>query len=435
MERRFVLFIVLSMAVLIGNFALQAWLRGRQPPPVAQAKGDGKANGKAEQKKGENNQAEIKAPDAKAEEPAKPDGTKPADDAAAEADAPEAKPQWFTLGSADPSDQSPYRLLVTLTSQGAAIERIELSSARYRDLEDRSGYLGHLACEDTPGASGVKVNVVGKATPADLAHIEVGDIISQIDSTPISDTAQFVKVLAQTRPNQDVEITVNRNGMPQKLTATLGRRPLEVVRPEVMRKGTESIPEALEVVGTSPHDPFSYLLTLWQVDDKKLADDAALDAELAGINLRTVHWDAEQIGDTVKFTRDLKKLGLRIVKTYTIAKPDGDQPGYHLTLTIEIQNIGDSVRKVAYQLDGPTSLPTEGWWYATRISRDWGGGSAKYCLVTAGPFAGAYQPGGHCRWKAGSAVPLRRARNLARLRGCGRTVFRVCVAATAVQRS
>ena len=27
---------------------------------------------------------------------------------------------------------------------------------------------------------------------------------------------------------------------------------------------------------------------------------------------------------------------------------------------------------MTYALDGPTGLPTEGWWYASRISRSWG---------------------------------------------------------------
>ena len=35
-------------------------------------------------------------------------------------------------------------MLVTLSSEGASLARLELSSERYRDLEDRSGYLGHL---------------------------------------------------------------------------------------------------------------------------------------------------------------------------------------------------------------------------------------------------------------------------------------------------
>ena len=77
--------------------------------------------------------------------------------------------------------------------------------------------------------------------------------------------------------------------------------------------------------------------------------------------------------DTIVFSRELKKLGLKVIKTYRIAKVDATEPGYHLTLTVEIKNAGDSPRKVAYQLDGPTGLPTEGWWYATRISRNWSG--------------------------------------------------------------
>jgi YidC/Oxa1 family membrane protein insertase len=373
-ERRFVLFIVLSMAVLIGNFLFQAWLRGKQPPqPVAQQKIEEK---KADEKKDEKKPAQQQPAD-KENNQAKPADEKVA--AAAEAapadaaEAPEPKPEWFTLGSADPSENNRYRLLVTFSNQGAAVERIELSNARFRDLEDRSGYLGHLAAEDTPGGDGVKINVVGAGTPADVAQMHPGDVITQIDTTPIVDAAQFVKVLSGTRPDQKIEISIRRNGNPLSLTATLGRRPLEVVRPEAMRKGKEEIPEPLSIVSSAGHDPFSYLLTLWQVDDHKLADDAALDAELPGVNLRSVHWETEKAGDTVKFTRDLKKLGLRVIKTYTIAKPQGDQPGYHLTLKIEIQNIGETARKVAYQLDGPTGLPTEGWWYATRIARDWGG--------------------------------------------------------------
>ena len=50
--------------------------------------------------------------------------------------------RWLTLGSANPDD--PYRMLVTLTNKGAAVTRIELSSPKYRDIDHRNGYLGHL---------------------------------------------------------------------------------------------------------------------------------------------------------------------------------------------------------------------------------------------------------------------------------------------------
>ena len=63
---------------------------------------------------------------------------------------PEVPEQWVTLGSADEHD--PYRMLVTLTNRGAAVARIELSSPRYCDIDNRYGYLGHLVMDsdDSP---------------------------------------------------------------------------------------------------------------------------------------------------------------------------------------------------------------------------------------------------------------------------------------------
>ena len=57
-------------------------------------------------------------------------------------------------------------MLVTLSNEGASVARLELSSERYRDLEDRSGYLGHLVMDDTDKGPGCLVQVVGAGTPA-----------------------------------------------------------------------------------------------------------------------------------------------------------------------------------------------------------------------------------------------------------------------------
>ena len=73
-------------------------------------------------------------------------------------------------------------------------------------------------------------------------------------------------------------------------------------------------------------------------------------------------------------------MGLEITKTYRLAKvpkdalKDGNFPAYHLEFEIEIRNIGGQAHKVAYRLDGPNGLPTEGKWYAYKVSRNWGGG-------------------------------------------------------------
>ena len=63
-------------------------------------------------------------------------------------------------------------MLVTLTSRGAAIERIELADEQFHDQDDRGGYLGHLALAEADG--GCRVGVVGTDTPAQAAGIEAG---------------------------------------------------------------------------------------------------------------------------------------------------------------------------------------------------------------------------------------------------------------------
>jgi YidC/Oxa1 family membrane protein insertase len=381
-EKRFILFVVLSVAILIGNILFQSWMRGNQPPqPVAQQKAGEEAKDDAK-KKGVGNEAvgpaAKKDGDKDAEKPAaeKPAAEKPAVQpavvgAAAEADVPL---KYFTLGSADAAATNPYRLLATFTNAGAAVERIEMSSPRFRDLEDRSGYLGHLAAEDVPGGVGARINVVGKGTPADGAGLKAGDVIKEVNGHVLSDALSLVTALSDTHPGDNIEIVVSRDGGDVSLKAQLGRRPLEVVRPEVM-KG--NIPEVLQVVPPTGHDPFSFLFTLWQADKDKLPDDAKLDQELPGVELRNKNWNGKQIdADTVEFTRTIPKLGLEFVKRYKIAQhdeKDPDQPSYHLTLELEIRNVGDAERTVAYQLDGPTGLPTEGWWFSNRISREWGG--------------------------------------------------------------
>ena len=68
-------------------------------------------------------------------------------------------------------------MLVYLTNRGAAIERVEMNSPRYRDLENYSGYLGYLAPADAGGA-GALVRIVGAGTPAAQVGIAPGDVIT-----------------------------------------------------------------------------------------------------------------------------------------------------------------------------------------------------------------------------------------------------------------
>jgi YidC/Oxa1 family membrane protein insertase len=163
---RYVLFMVLAVGILVLNSFINP---PRKPlvqnkPPAQQAEKENPTpEGEASSSEGEKGTPESVAAGAAAKEPGagevggkaasagQPESSGPGDtekEKAAGAEAPETAiparvappPKLITLGSADPA--SPYRELVTLTNLGAAVVRDELNSPRFRDLEDRSGYLG-----------------------------------------------------------------------------------------------------------------------------------------------------------------------------------------------------------------------------------------------------------------------------------------------------
>ncbi len=126
-------------------------------------------------------------------------------------------------------------------------------------------------------------------------------------------------MLKGTKPEQKIDLTFTREGQSQTVAVTLAWRPSEVVQPE---SGTPiSRGKSIQVAMPEEHDPFSYLLTLWQVDDQKLRDNAELDAELQGVRLRSSYWTGKQVdADTVEFTRPLTNLGLEAVKRYRLCQ-------------------------------------------------------------------------------------------------------------------
>jgi YidC/Oxa1 family membrane protein insertase len=346
-ERRYVVFFAIALAIVISNQMLQAWLFPTPPPAAVVDKepavpvADPAVNDKEAE-----NEPEAEAPPA-ADGFTETAEDLPADDAAART--------RFTLGSLDPSD--PARMLVTLTSRGAAIERIELSNDRFHDQEDRSGYLGHLAAESTP--KGCRVTVVGPGTPAALAGLRTGDVIVQIAGAATADPAALADVLSATRSGKRVAIDVLRGNEKVSLEAVLGRRPLEAVRPEF--RGRPVIDP-----DTQPHDPMSFLLSVEARDGRRRAEP--LD-EIAGQDLAAVDWHAALSADgrSVRFTRTLPG-GLVASKEYRLANAT-DGPGYSVELVVGLES-PEKDTVVTYALDGPTGLPTEGWWYAQRVWHD-----------------------------------------------------------------
>ena len=149
MERRLLTFIVASTAFFFFYMSLRIMF-GPPPPQVAENDAAAEVEG-VDPQTGEPNEVDgADEPDSDvASRPADGDaeaGQESSDEAAIKR--PES-PNWLTLGSMDPA--SNHYLLVTLTSLGGAIERIELTARdedgklKYRRVDVRYGYLGYLA--------------------------------------------------------------------------------------------------------------------------------------------------------------------------------------------------------------------------------------------------------------------------------------------------
>lgn len=305
--------------------------------------------------------------------------------------------EWFTLGSMDPT--SGHKLLVTLSTKGGGVERIELTARKengdleYRRVDVRRGYLGYLAPSDD--VEGVKVNVVGPGTPADLAGIQKGDVIVAVAGKSVVIPSDIEKALAESRPDETVTVEVLRGssntpavegeqaeatsarGPPTLLKATLTQHPLDLVR--LAKYGGDD-----QIVGNLSR--LSCLLTLGQVDRKGISTGESV---IRGLNDPTeLLWDAQSASsndvDSIDFSlemsaSEMKAVGgkpVRLHRSYSLA------PGsYSIDMVVEIENLADEPQRLAYRLEGANGITMEGWWYSNKISPNTLGGAAARDIV------------------------------------------------------
>ncbi len=178
-----------------------------------------------------------------------------------------------TLGSMDPKQG--YRLLVTATTRGGGIERIELVDEkkedrfRYRELGASRRILGYLGWR--PISGGVLITTVRTASPAALATsseatggLAVGDVLATIDGTAVRSYDAVQQVLKDIKPGKEVQLKIIRviNGQAQEVTyrTTLSQPPLDVLRTH--ENLTEQIPGNLQRL--------SCLTTLASIDTSEI---------------------------------------------------------------------------------------------------------------------------------------------------------------------
>ena len=363
-RRQMMTFMVMMAVFLI----VMHWMRPQQPPPNLA-----------------NNQAQQAATN--------PDDNLLDDETPGDGDiAPlESQPaSYVTLGSANP--KSPYKMLVTLSSRGAVVRQIDLNKLEYRDTQDHTGWLGQIVVEltDDIPENGCPVQVVGQGTPAEAAGLQKDDLIVKFDNTDITSFDDMRNALLATKPNQTCVLTVKRGDGEVQLKVKLAQAPLSVVRPEKPVKDYETYQNlvGLHAYDAETYSPLSFGMTFERIDKAELSPpsclgpdvksrpanrgidaerDMGIEDELPGVSLRSDHWKLESVNETeVVFMQYVPKWRLDVRKTYRLEPiTDKSDPGYALTLKIDIKNVDERPHSIAYLLDGPTGLPVQSAWYAS----------------------------------------------------------------------
>ena len=373
MERRYAVFIALSLAAVLGSQVMRSILfpRVEEKPPVVESFVDGDAEGQ---------QVSVKPKEERestTEESNRSVGDSPATGSISE-ETPESEPpvsqtaprRHLSLGSLNPD--APAGMLVTLSSRGATVERIELAGEQFHDQDDRGAYIGHFAADVV--AEGCRLNVVGDGTPAKVGGLQAGDVIVRVADSTTPDPESLAAVLSRLKPRQSVSVVFRRPqgaalGREQTVDILTTRRPLEVIRPEF-----NTVP--VVDVNAGFHDPLSFRLSIASRDGQKRPDEG----EIEGNQLEQKDWDASISDDgmSVEFTRMLDG-GLTVVKQYRLVTAADNPVGlvedaragrYRLQLRVSFR--ASQKTQLEYAIDGPNGLPTEGWWYAARVSRSWG---------------------------------------------------------------
>jgi putative serine protease PepD len=85
-------------------------------------------------------------------------------------------------------------------------------------------YLG-VAVGDSTTGSGAEVGTVRAGGPAASAGLKVGDVITAVNGTKVTNANQLTAAISRQQPGDKLHLTVTRSGSTLDLVATLGTRP------------------------------------------------------------------------------------------------------------------------------------------------------------------------------------------------------------------
>jgi len=208
-ERRYAVFIALSLAAVLSSQVMRSILfpQAEEKPPVVKPVVDGSEKGQQDPVKPKEERDPTPA------EPTRSAGDPPANESGSEGPS-DSEPsvtqsaprRHLSLGSLNPD--APAGMLVTLSSRGATVERIELAGEQFHDQDDRGAYIGHFAADVVP--EGCRLTVVGDGTPAKIGGLQAGDVVVRVADSTTPDPQSLATVLARLKPRQIVSVTFRR---------------------------------------------------------------------------------------------------------------------------------------------------------------------------------------------------------------------------------
>jgi len=89
-----------------------------------------------------------------------------------------------------------------------------------------NGYLGVGAADPTDGRTGALVQQVEGDGPAAAAGVEVGDLVTRLDDTPVESAADLVAGVRSRAPGTEVTLGIDRRGQASEVTVALGEAPV-----------------------------------------------------------------------------------------------------------------------------------------------------------------------------------------------------------------
>ena len=106
-----------------------------------------------------------------------------------------------------------------------------------------------------PAPSGALVSDVSPNSPAQKIGLQSGDVITEINGTPIVESNQLKMIVSMMNPNQTAKLKVVRNGQPTEFTATVSQMPGQKV--ERASNESDNTEKALQGVAVEDLDPQS----------------------------------------------------------------------------------------------------------------------------------------------------------------------------------